>query len=97
MLTRFTWPRVVFLCGVQRSYRVARETLRARIPCIGIADTATGAQALSLAVPGNDESLEAILFYNNLVTHTVLERKFTSLFVWANSVRKVSRLSTFTH
>lgn len=95
VLTRLTWPRVVFLCGVRKSYRVAKEALRALIPCIGIADTATSAHALSLAVPGNDESLEAIYFYNSLVAQTILLKKFSQVFSWANGVRKTGRLGSF--
>lgn len=95
MLTRFSWPRAVFLCGVRRSYRAAKEALRAIIPCVGIADTATSAHALSLAVPGNDESLEAIYFYNTLMANNVLLKKFSLVFSWATGVRKTSRLDSF--
>ena len=95
LLTRNTWPRVIFLCGVRRSYRVAKEALRAQIPCIGIADTATGSHTLSIAVPGNDESLEALYFYNSLLCNTVLQKKFTIVFKWAAGIRKVSRFASF--
>lgn len=97
LLTRLTWPRLVFLCGVRHSYRVAREASLAGIVCLGIADTATGAHALSLAIPGNDESLEAIYFYNTLLANAVLLKKFTTVFAWASSVRKTSRLGNFVH
>ena len=80
---------------MRKSYRVAKEALRALIPCIGIADTATSAHALSLAVPGNDESLESIYFYNCLVSQTVLLKKFSLVFSWANGVRKTGRLGNF--
>lgn len=76
---------------------MAREASLAGIVCLGIADTATGAHALSLAIPGNDESLEAIYFYNTLFANAVLLKKFTTVFAWASSVRKTSRLGNFVH
>lgn len=97
LLTRLTWPRLIFLCGVRHSYRVAKEALLAGIVCLGIADTATAAHALSLAIPGNDESLEAIYFYNTLLANAVLLKKFTTVFAWASNVRKTSRLGNFVH
>jgi small subunit ribosomal protein S2 len=96
LLTRLTWPRVVFLCGVNYSYRVAKETLSSAIACVGIADTATSAHALSCAIPGNDESLESIYFYNTLLANSILLKKFSLVFNWAVSLRRTSRLASFT-
>ena len=96
LLTRLTWPRVVFLCGLSYSYGVAKETLSSAIPCLGIADTATSAHALSCAIPGNDESLESIYFYNTLLANSILLKKFTLVFSWAVSIRRTSRLASFT-
>ena len=53
----------------------------AMIPCMGIVDTNTHAQSCSIAVPGNDDSIECIIFYNELVSEYILFRKFVYVFI----------------
>jgi ribosomal protein S2 len=95
MLTRISWPRAVFLCGVQKSFRVARESIKARIPCVSIADTLGGHQALSLAVPGNDDTMDSIYFHNFLSAKTILRKKYALVFAWYYHVRQEKRLGNF--
>lgn len=95
MVSRISWPRAVFLCGVQKSFRVARESIKARIPCVSIADTLGGHQALSLAVPGNDDTMDSIYFHNFLASKTILRKKYTQVFSWYYHVRCQKRLSNF--
>jgi ribosomal protein S2 len=48
-----------------------------KIPCISVVDTDTWTQVSSLAIPGNDESLGCIIFYNDIVSNFVLVKKFS--------------------
>lgn len=95
MISRITWPRAVFLCGVQKSFRVARESIKARIPCVSIADTLGGHQALSLAVPGNDDTMDSVYFHNFLAARTILRKKYSQVFSWYYNVRNSNRLGEF--
>lgn len=68
LLTRFTWPRAVFISSVFYSKVIVRECVSFSIPCIGVIDTNVKSQAVNVPVPGNDDSVEAIVFYNESVS-----------------------------
>lgn len=62
-LTRLTWPRTIFVSSVANSYNPVREALYLGIPCLGVVDTDTYCNIVSIAFPGNDESIECLVFY----------------------------------
>ena len=95
ILTRYTWPRAIFISSIERSYFAAKEANSFQIPSLGIVDTTTDAQASSLAVPGNDDSLDCIVFYNNLICGYILYKKFVSVIIWFSNVRKSKRVISF--
>jgi ribosomal protein S2 len=43
---------------------------------MGIVDTDTKSHNVSLAIPGNDDSLSSIIFYNTIIAELVLFYKF---------------------
>lgn len=92
--TRNTWPRSILVSSVHNSKPPVREALFLGIPCIGIVDTNTNSNLVSLAVPGNDESLDCLAFYSDLVANYVLIKKFNLLVTWYMS-RKPDRILTF--
>lgn len=50
---------------------------------------------ISIPFPGNDESLDCLLFYNSLVSYYILLRKFKNIFTWFFFMRKIKRLNLF--
>jgi len=62
-LTRNTWPRLIFVSNVKKSYWPVREALNLGIPCFGVVDTNTFCDFISLPFPGNDDSMNCISFY----------------------------------
>lgn len=50
---------------------------------------------ISIPFPGNDESLDCLLFYNSLVSYYILLRKFKNIFTWFFFMRKIKRLNKF--
>jgi ribosomal protein S2 len=94
-LTRFSWPRAVFISSALSSPLATREAYCAGIPCLAIVDTDTKSQAINLAIPGNDDSLDSIIFYNEVVSSYVLLCKFSRVFLWFVSVRNKKRLAKF--
>jgi small subunit ribosomal protein S2 len=97
VLTRYTWPGVVFVSSVHSNYFVANEATSAGIPCLGIADTDAFSQSCTIAIPGNDDSIDCIIFYNGLVTEYILYRKFVYIFLWFLNIRRAKRLLSFEH
>lgn len=95
LLTRFTWPRAIFISSVFYSPVVVKETSSFNIPSIGIVDTNTRSQAINLPIPGNDESIEAIIFYNETISDWILLAKFSFIFMWFTNVRSRQRLVDF--
>lgn len=80
-LTRYTWPGLVFVSSVTLNYFVVNETFSCEIPCMGIADSDALVQGCSVAVPGNDDSLDSVVFYHDLVAEYVLYRKFSQVYL----------------
>jgi ribosomal protein S2 len=94
-LTRYSWPRAIFISSLHTSYAPAKEALLTRIPCISIVDTNSWTQTASIAIPGNDESLGCLVFYNDIISNFILSKKFNAVSVWFFNVRAISRIVNF--
>lgn len=81
-LTRYTWPRAIFVSNVLASYNICQEAMHLRIPTMGIVDTNSPQKYVNMAIPGNDESFSSVGFYNNLVSMFILYNKFTMINLW---------------
>jgi ribosomal protein S2 len=95
LFTRFSWPRVVFVASVLNSFFISSEATALKIPCIGIVDTNAPSQTTTIAIPGNDDSLNAVLFYNEIVSSFIMFRKAFNVLMWFVSIRRSSRVLTF--
>ena len=94
-LTRFTWPRAVFISSAFANNKILIEALVAGIPAFVITDTNIKYHNYLIPIPGNDTSGYTSLFYNNLVGSTILRWKFVNLIHWFVNVRKGPRFVTF--
>ena len=81
-LTRYTWPRAIFVSNVLVSYNICQEAMHLRIPTMGIVDTNSPQKYVNMAIPGNDESFSSVGFYNNLISMFILYNKFTMINLW---------------
>jgi len=95
IFTRFTWPRFLFISNVKNSASVVRESLGSDIYCLGIVDTDVKSNSLNLPIPGNDESINSILFYNELISNYILIWKFKNVLLRLNNLRKNSKLISY--
>jgi len=95
LLSRDTWPRVVFVSSVMSSYWPVREALSLGIPCFGVVDTNTLCNFITLPLPANDESLQCLVFYNDSVSNFILVKKFTLVTNWFYNLRNPRRLFSF--
>ncbi len=95
LLTRHSWPRLVFSSNLNLSYVPIHEATSLKIPCASIVDTNSWSQNVSLAIPGNDESLNCIAFYNDLFCNFILNKKFSLICSWYVNIRVPNRLVNF--
>jgi small subunit ribosomal protein S2 len=77
--TRSTWPRATFISSVHNSYSPTKESLQLNIPCLGIVDTNVYTHVVSVPIPGNDESIDCLVFYNDFVAQYVLSQKYLNI------------------
>jgi hypothetical protein len=82
----------LFVSNVLSCPSSVAEALNVGIFCLAIVDTNVTSQAISIAVPGNDESLYSIAFYNELICNYILLWKFKSIILWFSNVRNYKRL-----
>lgn len=94
-LSRYSWPRLVFISNLHNSYAPAYEALTLKIPSLCVVDTNVWSQVATIAVPGNDESISCIIFYNDLVSNFILCKKFNLVSSWFFNVRSSSRVLSF--
>jgi ribosomal protein S2 len=93
--TRSTWPRATFISSVHNSYSPTKESLQLNIPCLGIVDTNVYTHVVSVPIPGNDESIDCLVFYNDFVAQYVLSQKYLNITSWFFSVRRGHRFLSF--
>lgn len=77
MFTRLTWPRAIFVSSVYNSFAPVKEALYLGIPCFGVVDTNVPGRYVSMPFPGNDESINCLVYYMILLL---------SIFCWRNLV-----------
>lgn len=80
--------------SVYHSKAPVKEALYLGIPCIGIVDTNVSTNRVMVAVPGNDESLECLAFYSDVVANYILIKKFSLINTWF-MLRKSDRYISF--
>jgi len=88
IMTRMSWPRAVFTHSVHTSQPPVREAFFLGIPCFGVVDTNAYSNRVSMALPGNDDSITCIAFYNGIVNEFIMSRKIMRIINWYFHVRK---------
>lgn len=95
ILTRLTWPRVSFVSSVSTSPYPTKESLYACVPCLGIVDTDISGHIANIPIPGNDDSLDCMVFYNTHISQYILEKKYGNVSGWFFNVRNIKRMVNF--
>ena len=69
-LTRLGVPRLMLVSSIYFSSFPAKESIKARIGCIGLVDTNANSKICNLAIPSNDDSIDWIVlimtFFQNI-------------------------------
>ena len=71
-LTRLSWPGGVLVSSVYFSDFATREFLKGRIGCAGLLDTNVSSKYCNLAIPCNDDSIDWIVFINDVFSEYIL-------------------------
>lgn len=94
-LSRWSWPRSVLISSVHTSEWPSHECLVSRTPSVGIVDTNIPGHISNIATPGNDDSLDSIVYYNTNSSQYILEKKYGNITGWLHRVRSHRRNITF--
>jgi len=95
ILGRFSWPRATFISSVSTTPHPTKESLYLGIPCLGIVDTDLSGHIANIAIPGNDDALDCVVFYNTHISQYILEKKYSNISGWFFHIRKAKRIITF--
>lgn len=95
IMGRFSWPRATFVSSVSTSPHPTKESLYLGIPCLGLVDTDVSGHIANIAIPGNDDSLDCMVFYNTHISQYILEKKYSNISGWFFHTRRHKRVITF--
>ncbi len=66
-------PDIMFIIDTNRHRMAIKEATKLNIATIGIVDNNSNPEGLTYAIPGNDDSLEAVYLYCDFISRAVLE------------------------
>jgi ribosomal protein S2 len=78
-MTRFTWPRAVFLSSLKYNYIVAKEANSMNLPAIALLDTNIKTHLFNFPLACNDDSIESYTFMCFLLSKFILLYKYNKI------------------
>ena len=93
--TRLTWPGGVLLSSIFYSSFATSDALKGKIGCIGLLDTNADSKTCNLAVPSNDDSIDWVVFINDIFSEYILIKKLWGVLRWYYYVVKRSNRFSF--
>jgi len=94
-VTRFTWPRAVFLANIDSNYIVCNEAISMLIPVIAIIDSNAKSYLVKLPIISNDDSMEGFYYILNIVSKLILLLKYKKLILWFFKYKRVTKELNF--
>jgi len=73
--TRLSWPGGMLVSSVFYSSFATRDALKGFSGCIGLLDTNADSKDCLLAVPSNDDSIDWVVFVNDVFSEYILFKK----------------------
>jgi ribosomal protein S2 len=90
-VTRFTWPRAVFLANIDSNYVVCSEAISMHIPIISIIDSNVKSYLVKLPIISNDDSMESFYYIFNIISKLILLFKYKKLILWFFKYKRVAK------
>jgi ribosomal protein S2 len=97
-VTRYTWPRGIFISNIKSNYIIAKEAGCLNLPMIAVVDTNIKNFLFNLPIPGNSESKESLSFIVSVISCQVLLMKYKKLLNWYTlfKLQKVKNIKNYT-
>jgi small subunit ribosomal protein S2 len=87
-ITRYTWPRAIFISNLDSNYIVCKEAALMRLPVIGIIDSNVRSYLVKLPIISNDDSMESFYYIFSLIVKLILLLKYKKLILWFSNYKQ---------
>jgi small subunit ribosomal protein S2 len=81
-ITRYVWPRAIFLSNIKHNYIVCKEVNSMFLPSIGIIDSNDRSFLVKFPIISNEHSIESYCFILNIISKLILLLKYKKLILW---------------
>ena len=81
-ITRYTWPRGIFLSNIKSNYIIAKEAGRLNLPMIAVVDTNVKNFLFNFPIPANSEGQESLCYIISIITRQILLIKYKKVITW---------------
>ena len=81
-ITRYTWPRGIFISNIKSNYIIAKEAGRLNLPMIAVVDTNVKNFLFKFPIPSNSEGKESLCYIISLISRQILLMKYKKLVTW---------------
>lgn len=88
-ITRFTWPRALFIANINSNYIVCNEAISVFLPIISMVDSNMKSHLVKFPIISNDDSIEGFYFILNLISKLILLLKYKRLVLWFSKYKKI--------
>jgi len=97
-ITRYTWPRGIFLSNIKSNYIIAKEAGRLNLPMIAVVDTNVKNFLFNFPIPANSDGKDSLCYIISLITRQILLIKYKKLLTWFTlfKLRKNKYFTKFT-
>lgn len=73
------FPEALFILHINSNLLLIKESIKLQIPLIAILDSNCNPYGIQYPIPGNDDSIDSINFYTELLLHSFIHSKKTEL------------------
>ena len=93
--TRLSWPGGMLVSSVFFSNFATKDSFKGFVGCVGLLDTNALADFCLLAVPSNDDSVDWVVFVNDIFSEYILLKKLWAVLRWYYFLSKRSSFFPF--
>lgn len=89
-LTRFTWPRGIFLSDIISNYVICKEAGSMLLPVVALVDTNVKSYLFNYPIPSNDDAINSINYIISIISKKILLYKYKKVVIWYNTYKAKS-------
>lgn len=80
--TRLSWPGGMLLSSIFHSSFATLDSLKGKVGCAGLLDSNANSKNCTLVIPSNDDSIDWIVFINDVFSEYILIKKLWGILRW---------------